>query len=41
MRLFWKFEDILIDVPLAGQFLGQMLGFMHLRKVVSSFGILT
>jgi hypothetical protein len=41
VRLFWKFEDILIDVPLAAQFLAQLLSFLHLRQVISPAGILT
>ena len=41
MRLFWKFEDILLDVPKAPQFLAQILSFLNLRDVISASGILT
>lgn len=41
VRLFWKLEDILLDVPNATQVLAQILQFLHVRKVVSPAGIIT
>ena len=35
VRLFWRFDDILLDVPLAPQLLAQTLSFLHLRQLVS------
>lgn len=41
VRLFWKFEDILLDVPQAPQIMAQILSFLSLRLLISSGGILT
>lgn len=41
MRVFWKLEDILIDVPNATQILAQIVSYLHLRGMISSSGIIT
>lgn len=39
VRLFWKFEDIMIDVPLAPKVLAQLLAYLKLRGVISGRAI--
>ena len=34
-RLLWRFDDIMIDVPLAPQILAQVISYLRLRHLVS------